>query len=43
VGAIAGGYRSSSLAWILVWTRVWVVASVLAFLLTWAGITHWVA
>ncbi len=38
VGAIAGGYWTSSLAW----TPVWVVGSVLAFLLTWAGITHWI-
>ncbi len=37
VGAIAGGYRSSSPAW----AALRVVASVLVFLLTWAEITHW--
>lgn len=39
VGAVAGGYRTSSLAWTP--RSLLVVASVLAFLLVWAGMTHW--
>lgn len=38
VGAIAGGHRPTSLAW----APLRVVTSVLAFLLIWARITHWI-
>lgn len=40
VGAVAGGYRPSSLAWTP--RSLLVAASVLVFLLVWAGMTHWI-